>query len=189
LEKFSFLLSTTDPHRVLPPLRDRMRLALELDYLTEKELIEVVRQRAKALGWKLEEVALPEIAARGRGTPRIALRILQSARRVARSEGEEVITLAHFHRACQLDRIDGCGLTSQEQKYLQLLGTGSLRLNVLASILGVGSKVVSEVVEPFLIRSGMLIKDKNGLRQLTQQGLDHLSKSRLISAKGLSNDC
>ena len=93
-------------------------------------------------------------------------------------KGEDVITLAHVQRACQLDRIDDRGLTSQEQKYLQLLGTGSLRLNVLGSLLGVGSRVVAEVIEPFLVRSGLLIKDKNGLRQLTQEGLDHLSKSR-----------
>ena len=48
----------------------------------------------------------------------------------------------------------------------------------LASILGMNSRTVSEVIEPFLVRSGLLIKDKNGLRQLTQEGLDHLSKSR-----------
>ena len=86
LAKFSFLLSTTDPHRILPPLRDRMRLVLEMDYLTEKELIEVVRQRSKALGWAVEEDVLPQIACRGRGVPRIALRIMQSCWRVARSQ-------------------------------------------------------------------------------------------------------
>ena len=178
LAKFSLLLSTTDPQKVLQPLRDRMRMVLEMGYLTELELIEVVRQRSRALGWTLEDAALPEIACRGRGTPRICLRILQSSRRVARSEGEENITLAHVRRACQLDRIDDRGLTSQEQKFIQLLGTGSLRLNVLASILGMAPRTVSEVIEPFLVRSRLLIKDKNGLRQLTQAGLDHLSKSR-----------
>ena len=81
LAKFSFLpCHTTDPHKVLPPLRERMRLVLELEYLTEKELIEVVRQRSRALGWTVEDAALPEIACRGRGTPRIALRILQVPR-------------------------------------------------------------------------------------------------------------
>ena len=178
LSNFSFLLSTTDPHKVLPPLRERMRLVLELDYLTEAELIEVVRQRSRALAWAIEDDALPAIAFRGRGVPRIALRILQSSRRVARSEGENVVTLAHVQRACQLDRIDELGLTSQEQKYLQLLGTKSLRLNVLASVLGMAPRTLSEVIEPFLVRSGLLIKDKNGLRQLTQDGMDHLSKSR-----------
>ena len=153
-------------------------MTLELNYLTENELIEVVRQRSRALGWTLEDAALPEIACRGRGVPRISLRILQSSRRVARSEGEDVVSLAHVVRACQLDRIDSRGLTSQEQKYLQLLGTGSLRLNVLASILGMAPRTVSEVIEPFLVRSRLLIKDKSGLRQLTQEGLDHLSTSR-----------
>jgi Holliday junction DNA helicase RuvB len=97
-----------------------------------------------------------------------------SAFRTARSQGEDTICLAHVQRACQLDRIDSRGLTSQEQKYLQLLGTKSLRLNVLASILGTASRLVSEVIEPFLVRSGLLLKDKNGLRQLTQEGLDHV---------------
>jgi Holliday junction DNA helicase RuvB len=109
----------------------------------------------------------------------VALRILQSAWRCRSSQGEEVISLAHVRRACQLDRIDNKGLTSQEQKYLELLGTKSLRLNLLSSMLGVGSRVVSEVIEPYLVRSGLLIKDKAGLRQLTQEGLDHLSKNRL----------
>jgi len=177
LSKFSFLLSTTDPHRILLPLAQRMRLVLDLEYLTEQELVEVVRRRSRALCWKVEDAALPVIACRGRGTPRIVLSILLSARRVARSQGEEVISLAHVENACRLDRIDGKGLTSQEQKYLHLLGTKSLRLNVLGSLLGIGSKVVSDVIEPYLVRSGLLIKDKNGLRQLTQEGLDHLSKS------------
>ena len=154
-----------------------MRMVLELEYLTEQELIEVVRQRSRALGWTIEDAALPEIACRGRGIPRISLRILQSSRRVARSEGEEVVTLDHVRRACQLDRIDKQGLTSQEQKYLQLW-----ERNFEAQYLGVdlrlGSRVVSEVIEPFLVRSRLFIKDKNGLRQLTQEGMDHLSKSR-----------
>ena len=92
-----------------------MRMIFEFNYLTEMELIEVVRQRSRALGWTLEDAALPEIACRGRGVPRISLRILQSSRRVARSEGEQTVTLAHVRRACQLDRIDDRGLTSQNR--------------------------------------------------------------------------
>jgi Holliday junction DNA helicase RuvB len=119
-----------------------------------------------------------EIARRARGTPRIGLRILQSARRVCRSEGEAVVTLDHLLRACSLDRIDRRGLTGQEQAYLELLGDGPGRLNVLASCLGMPSRTVSEVVEPFLIRSGLVVKDGSGRRTLTQAGLDHLYTSR-----------
>jgi len=181
LAKFSLLLSTTDPHKVLPPLRDRMRMVLELAYLTAAELAEVVRQRSRALGWTVAEDVPDKIAVRGRGTPRIALRILQSARRVSRSEGESVITLSHLHRSCELDRIDGKGLSSQEQRYLEFLGEGPTRLNVLASCLGMPSKTVSDVIEPFLIRSGLVIKDGNGRRTLTKSGMDHLSDLRTNS--------
>lgn len=178
LAKFSLLLSTTDPHKVLQPLRDRMRMVLELAYLTEAELAEVVRQRSRALNWNIADGVPDEIAVRGRGTPRIALRILQSARRVSRSEGEYEVTLAHLQRACELDRIDGKGLSSQEQKYLTFLSEGPTRLNVLASCLGMPSKTVSDVIEPFLIRTGLIVKDNGGRRTLTKAGMDHLSDLR-----------
>ncbi|WP_013627501.1 Holliday junction DNA helicase RuvB C-terminal domain-containing protein [Rubinisphaera brasiliensis] len=178
LAKFSLLLSTTDPHKVLQPLRDRMRMVLELAYLTEAELADVVRQRSRALNWNIADGVPDEIAVRGRGTPRIALRILQSARRVSRSEGEHEVTFAHLRRACELDRIDGKGLSSQEQRYLELLGEGPTRLNVLASCLGVPSKTVSDVIEPFMIRTGLVVKDNGGRRTLTKAGMDHLSDLR-----------
>lgn len=178
LAKFTLLLSTTDPHKVLHPLRDRMRMVLELSYLSESELAEVVRQRSMVLGWNVADEVPIEIAIRGRGTPRIALRILQSARRVSRSEGESVITLTHLRRACLLDRIDNKGLSSQEQRYLEFLSEGPTRLNVLASCLGLPSKTVSDVIEPFLIRSRLVTKDNGGRRTLTNEGMDHLSDLR-----------
>ncbi|MFH5803205.1 Holliday junction DNA helicase RuvB C-terminal domain-containing protein [Alienimonas sp. DA493] len=178
LANFSLLLSTTDPHKVLQPLRDRMRLTLDLDYLIEIELAEIVRHRSRALGWEIADGVAAEIARRGRGTPRIALRILQSARRVSRSEGEAVVMPDHLRLACDLDRIDDMGLTGQEQKYLGLLGDGPTRLNVLSSCLGIPSRTVSEVVEPFLIRSGLVVKDDGGRRTLTAGGADHLSHLR-----------
>ena len=178
LANFSLLLSTTDPHKVLQPLRDRMKMVLELSYLTENELTQVIQQRSLALGWTIKDGIAEQIAVRGRGTPRIALRILQSCRRVCRSQGETTITQEHLQLACKLDRIDSKGLTSQEQKYLELLGDGPTRLNVLASCLGMPSKTVSDVVEPFLIRSGLIIKDNGGRRTLTKAGMDHVSNSR-----------
>jgi len=186
LANFSLLLSTTDPHKVLQPLRDRMKMVLELSYLTEMELAEVVRQRSRSLGWSLNEEVPVEIGIRGRGTPRIALRILQSARRVSRSEGATTITLDHLKRACELDRIDNKGLSIQEQKYLALLGEGPTRLNVLASCLGMRSATVSNVIEPFLIRSQLIIKDNGGRRTLTKDGMDHLSELRSNYETGVS---
>ena len=179
LAKFSLLLSTTDPHKVLQPLRDRMKMVLELAFLTEAELADVVRQRSRSLNWTIADEVPDEIAIRGRGTPRIALRILQSARRVSRSEGESVISLQHLKRACDLDRIDSKGLTIQEQRYLEYLSEAPTRLNVLASCLGMPSKTVSDVIEPFLIRSSLVIKDSSGRRTLTKAGMDHVSDLRI----------
>ena len=73
--------------RLLQPLRDRMRLLLRFDFYSVEELIKIVTHRAKALKWHLDETLPPLIAQRGRGTPRLALRLLQACWRVCRAEG------------------------------------------------------------------------------------------------------
>lgn len=180
LADFTLLLSTTDEYCLLQPLRDRMKLLLRFDFYTPEELTTVVVQRAKGLGWDVEETAFPMIAQRARGTPRLALRLLQAARRVCRSKGGQTITLKHLETACELEQIDGVGLGPTEQKYLAILAAGPTRLNVIASTLGLPTRTVSQVTEAFLIRAGLVAKDDQGRRQLTQQGREHvhnLSKS------------
>jgi Holliday junction DNA helicase RuvB len=145
------------------------------------ELVTVLRHRARALEWCVPDEVLPAIAKRSRGTPRLALRLFQSARRVARSEGESTITPTHLERACELEQLDDLGLGPTEQKYLRLLAEGASRLNVVASVLGLLARTVSHVTEPFLIRAGLVIKDDQGRRQLTAAGHDHLSKKRQIT--------
>lgn len=176
---FSLLLSSTDEFDLLQPLRDRMKMILRFDFYDNNELAEVVRQRARALGWRVDDDVLPEIARRSRGTPRLALRLLQSCRRVCRAEGETGITIDHLRRACDLEHLDELGLGPAEQKYLEILAQGVSRLNVVASMLGLPSRTVAEVSEPFLLRSGLIIKDDQGRRQLTSQGREHLLRCRL----------
>jgi len=175
LADFTVLLSTTDEYNLLQPLRDRMRLVLRFDYYSSADLITVVHQRAKALGWYVHEELFPLIAERSRGTPRLALRLLQSCRRVCRAGGDDTITLAHLTRACELEQIDAFGLGPTEQKYMRIVADGNSRLNVIASMLGLPARTVSQVTEPFLIRAGFLVKDDQGRRQLTGMGRDHLS--------------
>jgi Holliday junction DNA helicase RuvB len=69
-----------------------------------------------------------------------------------------------------------------------LLADGSTRLNVIASVLGLPSRTVAEVTEPFLIRSGLLTKDDQGRRCLTALGHQHLSSSRPTLVEGPSDD-
>jgi len=174
LADFTLLLSTTDEYSLLQPCRDRMKLLLRFQFYEEADLIEVLRHRSKALRWIVDEVVFPEIAKRAKGTPRLALRLLQSARRCSRAEGDNTITVLHLRRACGLEQIDELGLGPTETKYLEILTNGATRLNVLASMLGLPSRTVSEVTEPFLMRVGLIIKDDQGRRTLTQKGLDHV---------------
>lgn len=175
LNDFTVLLSTTDEYNLLQPLRDRMRLTLRFGYYSEEDLATVVLQRANALGWELDGLLPGLIAMRARGTPRLALRLLQSCRRVCRANGETVITSDHLFRACDLEQMDHLGLGPTEQRYLQIVADGNTRLNVIASILGLPSRTVAEVTEPFLIRSGLLLKDDQGRRQLTANARMYLS--------------
>ena len=178
LADFTLLLSTTDEYCLLQPLRDRMKLVLRFQFYAEEELTVLLRQRSRALNWSVDEAVFAHVAQRSRGTPRLALRLLQSARRVCRAEGGRTITQAHLERACGLEQIDALGLGPVEQEYLRILAEGDSRLNVIACRLGLPPRTVSQVTEPFLIRAGLVVKDDNGRRQLTAAGRRHLSNGR-----------
>lgn len=179
LPDFTLVMSTTEEYDILPPLRDRLRLILRLNYLSVAELAQVVLYRSRALGWDVHEAVLPLIAQRAKGTPRLALRLLQSCRRVCRAEGDTTITPKHVTTACELDQLDDLGLDATEQRYLQILARGPARLNVVATRLGLPTATVQRVTEAGLIRLDLVGKDKSGLRELTARGREHLSNSCL----------
>jgi len=157
---FTLLLSTTDEFCLLQPLRDRMRLVLRFEFYSPDELVEVLRVRAKALQWEVDDDVLPAIAQRSKGTPRLGLKLLQASRRVCRAGG--------------LEQIDQLGLDATQQSYMKLLLDGPTRLNVLASVLSLPPRTISHVVEPFLLRSGLIMRDDQSRRQLTPQGREHV---------------
>ena len=172
---FTLLLASNHEHSIVQPLRDRMRMVFRFEFYSPTELVKVVRQRCRGLSWSIDDAVLQLIAERGRGTPRIALRILEGCRRVCRSQGEMTITQAHFEKACQLDGIDSIGLERSELQLLRMLheAGGPVRLNVLASRLGLPSKTVADVFENFLIREGLMERTATG-RQITARGREHL---------------
>jgi Holliday junction DNA helicase RuvB len=88
-----------------------------------------------------------------------------------------MLTMAHLRKACALERLDDLGLGPMEQRYLKILGEGATRLNVIASMLGLPARTLSAVIEPFLLRAGLVYKDDDGRRQMTALGHDHLMKS------------
>ncbi len=174
---FTLIAATTEPYQVLEPLRQRAKLHLELSFYTENDLAVLVDRRARSLGWEVDPAILPMIATRGKGTPRLALRLLQAARRVTRAGGKYRTTVDHLLKACRLEHLDTLGLGPLEQRYLQLLVDGPRRVNVLASSLGVPTKTLSSVTEPFLIRAGLIEKDDQSRRVLTAKGCQHLVDS------------
>ena len=178
LANFTLLLATTDEFLILQPLRDRMKLCLRFGFYTEADIATLTLQRSRGLEWQVEGRVFPEIAKRARGTPRLALRLLQAARRVCRSEGDSRITLENLERACLLENTDDLGLGITEQQYLRILLGGDSRLNVIASRLGLHSRTISAVTEPILLRLGLIAKDEQGRRQLTAQGRIHLQSER-----------
>ncbi len=182
INSFSLLLATTDEFCILQPLRERMKLLLRYEFYSEPELVQILQHRSRVLGWTIGETLPPEIAQRSRGTPRLALRLLQACHRVCRSLGETQITPEHLQRACQLEQIDDVGLGPNEQQYLGMLIEGPQRLNVLASRLALPTRTVSQVIEAFLIRAGLVTKDHHGIRQLSAKGREHLLKDRPKSA-------
>ena len=183
LAEFSLLLGTTDEYALLQPLRDRMRLVLRFEFYSVEELCKITMHRAKALKWDIDDQLPFMIAQRSRGTPRLALRLLQACHRVCRADGRDVITQEHFRKACDLEHLDDLGLGPMEQNYLRALAEGASRLNVLASMLGLPSRTLSSVIEPFMIRAGLVMKDDGGRRQITPAGREHLSKSCPISVQ------
>ncbi len=177
---FTILGATTDPQRLLQPLRDRFKLILDFQFYSPDELQQLLRNRVQRSGWHVEDSVLSLIASRGKGTPRIALRLLESVRLTASAENADAITADHFHQTCALEAIDPIGLSSQEIKYLRILyeNEGSTRLNIIASRLGLNIKHVSAILEQFLIREGLVTKN-NSVRVLTQKGLEHFREHHL----------
>jgi Holliday junction DNA helicase RuvB len=174
LANFSMLLMTTDEYKVLGPLKDRMRMVLRFSLYTEDELAQVVKQRVNALKWEIEDGLLDVIAARSKGTPRLALRILESMRRCLVAEGASKLTHAHFERVCSLEGIHPLGVNNEELRLMQLLAEhGKARQNVIASNLALPARTVAEF-EAFLIRAGLILKDDQGRRQLTKKGHEYL---------------
>lgn len=184
IANFTILGATTDPQKLLQPLRDRFKLVLDYEFYREQELEALLSNRVKQLGWQVDGSVLRMISERGKGTPRIALRLLESTRMTAASQNCDVIASEHFVKTCELEGIDKIGLTTNEIKYLRMIyeNDGTARLNVLASRLGLHCKHVSTIVEQFLIREGLVTKN-NSIRVLTQFGLEHFRRCHLDAEK------
>ena len=177
LEPFTLIACTNFPESLLKPLQDRFKINLPFTWYSHNEIETILKNRVAHLKWEIAEQVFSEIALRSRGTPRIALRILESTRRTARANGDSEINLEHLHATLDMEGIDCLGLTLDERKYMLIVNQHNnlIRLNIIATCFGMSQRSISTNVEPYLIRIGLLTKDPhNGCRVLTEKGLKHI---------------
>ena len=175
LPPFTLIGATTDEYLLTTSMRDRFKILLRLTHYSEDEMTLLIDQRAKRRGWEIEQESIAELAKRSRGVPRLAVRLLDSAKRVSSAEACDVIEPDHVSQMLEIEGFDSLGFDPVEQKYLQLLREhqGPVRLNVIATHLGLPKQTV-EMFERDFIRLGLITKSDKG-RSLTAKGMDHLT--------------
>lgn len=175
--RFTLVGATDQPQLLLPPLRDRMKLICQMQPYSSDEIAAILRQRVRQLGWQVDEACFEAIAVRSFGTPRIAIRLLESAHRTARSEGGTLVDYGHLLRTLALEQIDTLGLDSDSQRYLLLLSEASapVRVGVLAGKMRTTHVVISQVIEERLLYLDLIERLPQG-RMLTGKGMEHARK-------------
>jgi len=166
LPHFTVVGATTRAGLLPAPLRDRFGFTAHLDYYDPDDLTTIVKRSATKLSVALDGEAAAEIASRSRGTPRIANRLLRRVRDWAEVHGDGVATLAAAHEALTVYEVDLAGLDRLDRAVLSALcvrfGGGPVGLSTLAVAVGEESETVETVVEPFLVREGLMSRTARG---------------------------
>lgn len=166
LPPFTLVGATTRAGLLTSPLRDRFGIALRLEYYNTENLTEIVRRSARILNVAIDEKGAHEIARRSRGTPRIANRLLRRARDVAEVKGKGEITSAIAAQALDLLDVDHHGLDLMDRKLLLALierfNGGPAGIDNIAAAIGEERGTIEDVIEPYLIQQGFLIRTPRG---------------------------
>jgi Holliday junction DNA helicase RuvB len=177
LPPFTLVGATTRTGLLTTPLRDRFGLTFRLDHYNPTELAAIVRRSASILGVEVDEDAAELVAARSRGTPRIANRILRRVRDVAEVRHAGAVTTAVAQEALTLLEVDGAGLERFDRDLLRCVvdkfGGGPVGLSTLAVALGEETETIEDVYEPYLLQLGFLQRTPRG-RIVTDLGRSHL---------------
>jgi holliday junction DNA helicase RuvB len=174
---FTMVGATTRTGLLTTPLRDRFGMTFRLGLYEPNELTSIVRRSAGILGVALDEEAAEEIAARSRGTPRVANRILRRVRDVAEVRHGGAITTEVAREALELLEVDERGLERTDRDLLGAIvhkfGGGPVGLSTLAVALGEEPDTIEDVYEPYLLRLGFLQRTPRG-RVVTELGREHV---------------
>ena len=177
LAPFTLVGATTRSGMLPNPLRDRFGFTAHLEFYEVDDLREVIARAALKLGLKIDHAALIEIASRSRGTPRIANRLLRRVRDFALVAGDKSVDVAIAQAALALYEVDAIGLDRLDREILKVLTSRfdgkPVGLSTLAVAVGEEQDTIEAVVEPFLVRMGLIARTPRG-RQATAAAYRHL---------------
>jgi Holliday junction DNA helicase RuvB len=174
---FTLVAATTRSGLITTPLRERFGIPFRLNFYTADELELIVHRGARKLEMNLSQDGSREIARRARGTPRIALRLLRRVRDFGSVSGASIIDSRVADAALGRLDVDLHGLDAMDRRYLGCIAEnysgGPVGVETLAAALSEQRDTIEEVIEPFLIQQGFLMRTPRG-RVLSPQGFRHL---------------
>ena len=178
---FTLVGATTRSGMLPSPLRDRFGFIAHLEFYEDFELQQVVMRAAKKLDLQIDEAALIQVAKRSRGTPRIANRLLRRVRDFAVVGGKQSIGVEEAVGALKLYEVDELGLDRLDREIMKVLverfAGKPVGLSTLAVAVGEEQDTIEAVVEPFLVRVGLIARTARG-RQATAAGFAHLGQTQ-----------
>ena len=180
LPAFTLIGATTRADLLTGPLRDRFPLVHQLEFYSTPEVERVVSRAAKVLRVPLDPDAGREIASRARGTPRVANNLLRRVRDYAEVRGDGTIRRQTALALLEIAQVDEQGLDRFDRKILESLldnfAGGPVGVANLAATLGMDTRTLEEVHEPYLIYCGFLRRTAKG-RMITDRGARHLGRA------------
>jgi Holliday junction DNA helicase RuvB len=177
LPKFTLVGATTRAGLLSTPLRDRFGIQHRLEHYGSDDLGRIVTRSAALLGIEIEQPGARAIAARSRGTPRVANRLLKRVRDYAEVRGDGIVTEAVAAHALDLLQVDHEGLDRLDRELLraicEMFGGGPVGLSTLAVAVGEEQDTVEDVYEPYLLQRGLIERTPRG-RVATRRAWAHL---------------
>src|SRR5262245_9783371 len=179
LKRFTLIGATTRGGMLSGPMRDRFKMREHLDYYSPDELATIVTVNAKKLGCGITPGAARELAARSRGTPRVANARLYWARVFAAATGEGTITDELAKAALDKQEVDPAGLDKNDRRYLECLidvfAGGPTGVEALAATMNIAADTLSDEIEPYLLREQFITRTPRG-RMATGKAFTLLGK-------------
>lgn len=177
LPPFTLVGATTRAGLLTSPLRDRFGIVQRLDFYSDSELTQIVTRSAGIMGVKTDHAGAARIAERSRGTARVANRLLRRVRDYAQVRGTGIIDIAIADAALDLLGVDPKGMDALDRRLLTLIienfDGGPVGIESLAAAIGEERGTLEDVVEPFLIQRGLLMRTARG-RVATRSAWLHL---------------